>query len=396
MMEILVVFLLGVLVIIAVTTVVNTLTFPRLERATRPVGNPSSQNLPHVSILIPARNEVDVIGESVAAHLAQEGAHLEVLVLDDRSSDGTGQCALQAGVGDERLRVLRGEALPPGWIGKNWACHQLARQAQGEILVFTDADVRWRSGALRALLRLMDAQRAAMLTVWPTQRTYTWSERLVVPLMMFAILGYLPEIAVRRLPLVAFAAANGQCLAFRREVYERIGGHQRVRAAIVEDVSLARLAKRAGYRLVMALGDRQVETRMYQNWAEVRNGFAKNILAGHAGRPLLLLVSSVFHWALFILPWAWLLAGWPFSLPGWPWVPLAMIALGLGARALSAATSGQRVIDALFMPFSVLSMTVIAALSLWWHYRHGGPQWKGRWIHPGGPAQAAEAESLDG
>jgi hypothetical protein len=118
---------------------------------------------------------------------------------------------------------------------------------------------------------------------------------------------------------------------------------------------------------------------MYHNWPEVRDGFAKNILAGHGGKPVLLLLSAVFHWALFLLPWAWLALGWAIRLgPGWPWFPLALVGLGVGVRALSAAATHQRTSDALFLPISTVLMTVIAARSLWWHHRYGGPQWKGR------------------
>jgi chlorobactene glucosyltransferase len=396
MMVFLIIILLAALLVIAITTALNTVTFPRLGRGLRDESGVPGGSDSLISILIPARNEAAVIAESVAAHLAQESANFELLILDDQSSDGTAQLALAAGRGDARLRVVAGEPLPDGWTGKNWACDQLARRARGDLLVFTDADVRWRPGALRAVSHLVDKQRADVLTVWPTQRTVTWAERLVVPLMMMVVMGYLPELAVRWAPLPIFAAANGQCLVFRRSAYARMGGHRKVRGEVVEDVALARLAKRESQRLVMALGDQLVETRMYHDWDEVRRGFAKNILAGHGGQPLLLLASTLAHWALFLLPLAWLLAGWvsPVS-SGWPWVPLAMISLGVGARALSAAATRQRIEDALLLPLSVVLMTVIAFQSLWWHYRYGGPQWKGRWIPSDCSGDAAGSEGID-
>ena len=145
--------------------------------------------------------------------------------------------------------------------------------------------------------------------------------------------------------------------------------------------ALAREVKRHRLRLVMCLGNGLVHGRMYQNWPQARQGFAKNILAGHSGNPLFLLFSALFHWLLFMLPWFWFFGG---ILIEQPWttlrIPLAMIALGLGARALSAAATQHLLRDALFMPISVALITVIAAQSLWWHYRYGGPLWKGRQI----------------
>jgi chlorobactene glucosyltransferase len=276
---------------------------------------------------------------------------------------------------------MTGEPLPEGWLGKNWACHQLARQAEGEILVFADADVRWATEGLSALIHLMAQTGADSFTVWPTQETGTWAERLVVPMMMFVIVGYLPELCVRYIPWPVFAAANGQCLAFRRKAYQLIGGHAAVRGNVVEDVALAWETKRQGMRLVMSTGNRLISTRMYHNWPEVKDGFAKNILAGHGSRPVLLLLSAVFHWLLFLLPWIWLALGWAINLgPGWPWFPLALVGLGVGIRALSAAATHQRVVDSILLPISTILMTIIAARSLWWHFRYGGPQWKGRTV----------------
>jgi chlorobactene glucosyltransferase len=322
-----------------------------------------------------------VIGETISRLLSQNYPRFEVIVLDDRSTDGTREQARQAAAGDSRFRVISGEPLPNGWLGKNWACHQLAGQAKGEILIFTDADVRWKSEALSAVIRLMDKARADTFTVWPTQETRTWGERLVVPMMMFAIMGYLPELCVRYIPWPVFAAANGQCLAFRRDAYQHIGGHSAVRSNVVEDVGLAWETKRNGLRLVMSTGNEFISTRMYRSWPEVRDGFAKNILAGHGGQPVLLLLSAAFHWLLFLLPWVWLAIGWAIPVgPGWPWFPLALVGLGVGVRALSATVTHQRTADAFLLPLSTILMTIIAVESLWWHFHYGGPQWKGRTV----------------
>ena len=370
---------LSALVVITLVCVLNTLTFPRLGARRKA---PAGWTAQRVSVLVPARDEAGVIGQTVAAILGQEyPGEMELIVLDDGSSDGTPQRAMEAASGDPRLRVVAGLPLPPGWAGKNWACQQLAQHASGELLVFADADVCWGAGALASMIAWMAQSRADCFTVWPTQETHSWAERLVVPMMMFTILAYLPEVCVRFVPWPVFAAANGQFLAFRRVAYERIGGHAAVRDSVVDDVSLAWQVKRKGLRLVMSLGNGLVYGRMYQNWRQVRHGFAKNILAGHGSSPLFLLFSAIFHWLLFLIPWFWLIRGWlQHTDLNRLSVPIAIIALGVGARALSAAATRHKVGDALLLPISVALMTIIAAQSLWWHYRYGGPQWKGRQI----------------
>lgn len=367
-----VVFALAALCVIFAIGLLNALFFPRLRPA------PPDFRW-RVSVLIPARNESAVIGQTVRMLLRQTRPPDEILVLDDSSDDGTAECAQAAAEGHPALRVITGAPLPSGWMGKNWACHQLAQAASGELLVFIDADVIWRPAALAALIAQVQNSQADLLTVWPTQRTESWAERLVVPLMALAVLGYLPLPLVHYTPFSLAAAANGQCMVFRRRVYDLAGGHAAVREQIVEDVALARRVKQIGLRLRMADGAELVACRMYRDWPSVRSGFGKNILAGHGNSLLLLAVSTVFHWIVFVLPWLWLIFN-PPDLDGWPWLPLLMIALGIGARAVTAAATRQRVVDALLLPVSVVLMTLIAAQAVWWRLRYGGPQWKGRII----------------
>lgn len=379
------IFILSALIVIAMITIINTLTFPRLEEALPP-------RTPFISLLVPARDEADIIQATIKRLLAQNYPAYEVILLDDNSSDGTSELARQAARNDTRLRLVSGKPVPDSWAGKNWACHQLSEQAKGEVLIFTDADVLWEPAALSAVAACMAHYQGDMFTVWPTQHTVSWAERLVLPLMMFSILSYLPEIAVRRTRWTSLAAANGQCLVFRHPAYQQIGGHMAVKREIVEDIILARHTKLAGFRLVMCLGNDLIHGRMYRNWRQVREGFSKNILAGHGGQPVYLAISTLFHWLLFITPLFWLVAG--FLRPqttGWPWVPLAALSLGIGARALSAAATHHTVPEAVLMPVSVLLMTVIAAQSLWWHYTQGGPRWKGRVIPTSKDSQGKRA-----
>ncbi len=358
------------LAVMAVIALLNGLTFPRLK--VRPTA--TGRETPRVSLLTPARNEARVIEGCVRGLLGQHYPHFEVVILDDHSTDETATLAQQAAGADPRFRLLTGRPLPAGWLGKAWACQQLGEAAAGELLIFTDADVVWTPAALNAIVALWQQEQADLLSVWPTQDTVTWSERLVVPLMAFVILAYLPVWGVHHLPLASLAAANGQCLVFSRSAYHALGGHTRVRGELLDDVTLARHIKRAGRRLRLADAAGLIQCRMYHNWAEVRRGFAKNIAAGYGGGPGLLL-ATLFHWVIFWGPWVWLALG-RGSL-GWPWQPLALALGGVGLRAFTAWWSRQRPWDALALPLSVALMTLIAFQSLLWLWRGAG-EWKGR------------------
>lgn len=351
--------------VVWLTALSNFLFFPKLRVPhRRTIDNPS------LSVLIPARNEAASIGKTIQSLLGQSVTTFELLILDDQSEDETGAIARAWAARDERVRVLNGRPLPTGWLGKNWACHQLAQAAQGERLLFLDADVRCAPEAMMALLTLRKRLAADLLTVWPTQLSETWGERLIIPQIALAILAYLPILGVHFTPFAAFAAANGQCMLFTRRAYVQIGGHASVRDAVVEDVALARAIKRSGLRLRMADGSRLVCCRMYQNWPGVRDGLAKNLLAGHGNSILFLTTSTLFHLLIFVFPWIWLLYG------GGAWA----VALGLGGMGLRGATAvftRQRLQDALLMPLSVLLMTRIAWRSVRWRVQ-GNSEWKGR------------------
>jgi len=326
-------------------------------------------------VLIPMRNEAAVIAQTLKTLRTQDYPNFEVLLLDDNSTDGSAMVAQASLEADPRFKIIAGQKLPAGWLGKNWACQQLAERATGDILLFSDADVRWKPQALSALSAEMQATSADLLTVWPAQETISWSERLVVPLMNFSIFAYLPALAVHHIPWPVFAAAIGQCLIFRRAAYLKTGGHHAIRASITDDMAFAYRVKGLNLRFRMADGAGMLTCRMYRSWAEVRNGYAKNILAGHGGSLAFLAFSTIFHIWVFVLPWFWLASG----LLNGRLIPAALICilLGLLTRALSAVFSKQRPLDALLLPASVLLMSLIAARAVYWHFT-GGPQWKGR------------------
>ncbi|MFN2321587.1 MAG: glycosyltransferase family 2 protein [Trueperaceae bacterium] len=319
---------------------------------------------PRVSFLVPVRDEAAVLPETLPTWLAQ-GAD-EVIVLDDGSSDATPDLLAAAAATATSLRVVSGVPLPDGWSGKNWACHQLSSLARGDVLVFTDADVAWSAGALARVVDELHATDGGLLTVWPRQRCGTWGERLVVPLVDLLLLANLPHPLVRALPFASIAGANGQLMAWRRDAYDRVGGHAALPAEVLEDVRLAQRAKRLGVPLTLRLGGPWVATRMYRGWSAVVAGFGKNALAAAGGAPAALIGVSAVNLAAYTAPW---IAAW--SDPRWWWLAAAGVAL----RAVANAKSGRPVVEALLQPLGPVAFTAVVGRAL---ARRGGYEWKGR------------------
>jgi chlorobactene glucosyltransferase len=279
-----------------------------------------SGNQPLVSVLVPARNEAHRIAPCLRSLLAQNYSNLEIVVLDDQSEDGTADLvkSFQMGLSPDRLRLIEGEALPRGWTGKAWACQQLARVARGELLLFTDADTAHPPGTIAAAVLQQGKTQADLLTIWPYQITETLAEKLVIPLMFIAASGYLPLwflVCCRRLPPIArvvprlwmrnLGAASGQFLLFRRESYERIGGHERVYDSLVEDVALARTVASEtanGMRLVNCDGTHLTQCRMYESLEEMWEGFTKNIRPLFGQGNVGFLAAMVGQFLVLVLP----------------------------------------------------------------------------------------------
>jgi chlorobactene glucosyltransferase len=253
-----------------------------------------------VTAIIPARNEEANIARVVRSVAAQKGVR-EILVVDDESQDRTGE--ILAGLKSEipELRTIRLESLPEGWTGKSHALATAARLASGEWLLFTDADTEHLPGSLEALLARAESEGVDLLSVSPGQRTPTVWEKAAIPLVYvhLARLYRFEEVSNPRSPA---AAANGQYVLIRREVYERTGGHEAVRGEILEDVELARRVKAAGGRLLFLAGARWVRARMYQSFSALWGGWTKNLYLLYGGNLGRMFRSVAELWLLDVLP----------------------------------------------------------------------------------------------
>lgn len=277
-------------------------------------------NGPLVSVIIPARNEARNIERCVRSVLGTTYAPIEVIVVDDRSTDGTAEL-VEPATGN-RLRLIRGVEPPQGWFGKQWAIIQGYRAARGDVLLFTDADTRHEPELLARALRGLEQERVDLFSVLPRQEMRTFWERLIQPHVFVALesrFAHLPP--VNRTRTYWNAIANGQFILTLRAPYEAAGTHEAVKHTVAEDVLLAQSYVRAGKDIFLVQAHEFITTRMYGSLREIIGGWTKNLATGAPmlAPPLkwvrLLLPYLMWLPALFWLlpPVLWLTTGWSFA-----------------------------------------------------------------------------------
>lgn len=273
---------------------------------------------PLVSVIIPARNEARNIERCVRSVLAARYAPVELIVVDDRSTDGTAEIVERATAGGGRLRLVRGSDPPPGWFGKQWAIVQGYRVAQGELLLFTDADTRHEPELLPRAVRGLQTERADLFSVMPCQEMKSFWERLIQPHVFVALETRISNLdRVNRTRVEWNAIANGQFILTHRSAYECVGTHEAVKDTVVDDVMLAQAYVRAGKDIFLLHAQEFMATRMYGSLREILAGWTKNLAAGvplmAPPLPLLRTLLPYLMWmpALFWIapPVAWLLTG---------------------------------------------------------------------------------------
>ena len=321
---------------------------------------------PAVSVLIPARNEELSIEAAVQSALAAEGVALEVVVLDDGSTDRTAELVLALAAGDERARLEAAPKLPAGWNGKQHACWVLASRAKYDLLCFLDADVRLGPQALLRMASELSWQYSrdrtmGLVSGFPRQETGTVLEWLLLPLIHFVLLGFLPMAGERWSRKAGFAAGCGQFMIVRRDAYFAAGGHGAIRTTMHDGLLLPQLFRRMGFKTRVYDLSRDAVCRMYRSAGEVWRGLGKNATEGMAapGRigvfTVLLLAGQVLP--LPLLVWAWVAGdGVALERAG------IALALGLGMRVVSAWRYGQSWGGVVAHPVGVLVTLVLQ----WW------------------------------
>jgi chlorobactene glucosyltransferase len=342
----------------------------RAWRNLRELPQTSSQHRPRVSLLVPARNEERNLERLLPSLIAQAYPNLEILVLDDHSKDGTLAVIRRFAALDSRLLPLEGADLPHGWLGKPHACQQLSRAASGEVLIFTDADTLWMADGVGLILNAFASTDADALCAWPEQECTDWLSGLLQPLQQWSLLAFLPLTLVpaRRFPLAV--AANGQCIAFKREMYQRIGGHTGVRSSVIEDMALARNLKHARGRFQLFNAAGVIRTRMYGSVQEAFEGYAKNVFPAFGTSRLAFSAVMLLNLILFVLPWIWF--AWQPGLE-----PALAVLLSLLPRTISDHSSRYAPGLSLLHPFAILAWALVG-LESWHRYRRGAVAWKDR------------------
>jgi glycosyltransferase involved in cell wall biosynthesis len=345
---------------------------------------------PTVSVLIPARNEEHNIVDCVRSVLASRGVILEVVVLDDQSTDGTADLVQKLAQEDVRVRLVQGRPLPEGWCGKQHACYQLAQQARHEYLAFLDADVRLHPDALLRMIRFLETRGAALVSGFPRQITVTWLEKLLLPLIHFILLGFLPLGLMRRRRWVGLGAGCGQWFVTTHKAYQIVGGHASIRRSRHDGLTLPRAYRRHGFLTDIADATDLACCRMYRSAQEVWNGLAKNAREGMASS------SQIGFWTIVlfcgqVVPFLALLAGlllysYPFAgetasqesaaLPVFLWGIATLAAFGVrGDSAIRFRHPWESVV------FHPLAITFLLAIQWYAFVRalFGRPiGWKGR------------------
>jgi hypothetical protein len=328
-----------------------------------------------VSVLIPARNEELNLRRTLEAVLANPGA-FELIVLDDHSTDRTLAISRQFEMRDPRVRVVSAPALPAGWCGKPHACHVLAGLAQRPLLLFMDADVRLAPDAIARLGRLHEASSISLASGIPRQELQTFSERLLIPLIHFMLLGFLPIPMMRRSSRPAFGAGCGQLFVARADAYWRAGGHASIRGSLHDGLTLPRLFRRAGLRTDLFDATDLATCRMYRTDAETWQGLGKNAVEGMAA-PRTLLPFTVMLLCGQVLPLGLLACG---IVADPALLPAGLLATGLSylPRLAAARRFHQPLLSALLHPFGVLGLLAIQWAALLRHLRGRPAVWRGR------------------
>ncbi|WP_423149568.1 glycosyltransferase [Rubrolithibacter danxiaensis] len=323
-----------------------------------------------VSILIPVRNEAPNIFNLLNSIKNQSYSNYEVIVLDDGSTDNSYAVASEFADSDKRFRVLRGKELPEDWLGKNYACYQLAQEARGKYLMFIDADEEIKEGLINNSVHRMKINRIALLSLFANQKMETVGEKLVVPLMHLLLLYLLPLRLVKLSSNPALAAASGQFMLFDAEVYQKEQWHLKVKSKVVEDIEIMKCVKRSGYTGEALLANGYIFCRMYTDYKEAINGFSKNLLAGFGYN----VAALVCYLLLVMLGPVFIFFYLNLTLLSF------LITLIILTRLLVSLQSGQSILqNIVFHPLQMVSLIIISVVSVK-KYLTKTTTWKGRTI----------------
>lgn len=324
-----------------------------------------------VSILIPARNEEDNILQLLQSIKNQNYKNIEVIILDDESDDDTYHICNRFCEKETNFTVIKGDSLPKNWLGKNYACHQLAAKANGKFLLFLDADEEIKDGLIHNALYRMQIGKLSLLSLFTNQITFTLGEKMVVPLMHFLLLNLLPLRLVRLSPMPAFAAASGQFMLFDAAHYHKYQWHKKIKNKVVEDVEIMKTIKANKLNGEALLANGYIYCRMYKSYKECISGFSKNMLAGFGSSP----IGLIFYIILVVLGPIFILFFLNLQLFYFA------ITLIIFSRIMISLMAGQNVVTNLLLHnFQMFNLLLLAVVSIKKSFSKS-ISWKGRKIN---------------
>jgi glycosyltransferase involved in cell wall biosynthesis len=344
-------------------TVFNFISNPKLTRVNR-------QYADFVSILIPARNEADNILKLLQSIGQQDYKTYEVIIYDDESTDKTYEICSQFADSHEGFSIIKGSKLQAGWIGKNYACNELAKQAKGDYFLFLDADEIINNGLINSSVHRMHLNNLGLLSLFANQVMQTAGEKTTVPLLHYMLLNLLPLRLVYLIKNIAFATASGQFMFFDAAVYRQNQWHEKVKDTVAEDAEIMKLIKSASYNGEVLLANGMVSCRMYKGYWEALNGFSKNALAVFnysvtglllnilllIGGPMVVIMTLNFNLIFF------------------------MVGLIILTRIMISLSAGQNALyNVILHPVQMINLAIIVFLSIQ-KYLTRTVVWKGRRI----------------
>jgi chlorobactene glucosyltransferase len=363
------------MVIFAVNLVLNLRSLKRPDRNRR-ISKPE----PLVSVLIPARNEEQNIKACLESVQKQDYPNFEVVVLDDNSADRTYRIVERIAAKDQRIRLLKGKPLPPGWAGKPFACYQLAENAQGSWLLFMDADTTCDPCMVRSTLGVAQDLNLSLLSGFPRQMAESFWEKIALPMMYFFLMSWLPlwwlHRSLGRRPSITI----GQFLLFRKDEYWRIGGHSAVKDRIIEDVWLGVETIRHGGRHEAIDLSTVFYCRMYRSIGAIWEGFVKWIYSIAALSPVLIVAMLAAAFVFYVAPFYWVFKGF-FSAAGptdWRFIAVFQVGMIFFMRWLVERHFRQSLLSTFLHPIGISFWYTAGLYGLWREMVGLGVRWKER------------------
>ena len=338
-----------------------------------------SDPLPRISVVIPARDEEQDLEAGLRSVLAQQGVELEVIVVDDHSTDQTGAIADRVAAADRRVQVLHDPPLESGWLGKANAMQQGAARASGELLLFTDADIVHQPRCFASAVQLLRERDADLASAMPQLLVRTFWENVIVPMYVAGFAQY--GSAAIDDPAAPDAIASGGLLLIKKDVFDALGGMSEVRGEMFDDVGLARLLKRHGKRVVFRIGAPLLQVQAFKTNRQAFWGTTKNVIMIGNGKPALALAAVALAALMLWTPWLAAIVG---ALDAQP----LLIGVGLATYLLQAALLygfGRGLMQVrpgalLFFPLVVVVVTCCTLRAVYYHSIKGAVLWRGRAI----------------